>query len=293
MSDLPPAGPRIHERGQRRYTGRRLGEGHAVAVVAAHTLRRILGVGRPARAKLFPLLVISLSYLPAMVFVGAVGLFGTRVARFVPHYADYYSFVVSAIVLFVVFVAPEALCPDRRAGVVALYLVSPLTRVTYLAAKVAAVAAVLAFVTLGPPLVLLAGLALQGAGPRGPGELALVLARILGAGVVLSVFYAAVSTAVSSATDRRGVASTATLLLLTGSGVAAGALVEGMGAPPAWRLVSLMRLPFEVVQRIYGGPAGARTVEAPTVVVVAAAAGVAGVAAAAAVWRYRHLRVTR
>lgn len=265
-----------------------------MAVLATHTLRHILGLGRPARAKVFPLLVVSLSYLPAVVFVGAVGVFGAGIAQFVPDYADYYGFIVSAIVLFVVFVAPEALCPDRRSGVLALYLVSPLTRPTYLAAKVGAVAAVLGFVTLGPPLLLLVGLAFQGAGPRGPADLALVLARIVGAGVVLSVFYASVSAAVASATDRRGVASTATLLVLTGSAVAAGVVVEGMGAPSSWRLLSLTRLPFELVRRLYGQrPETMPALDASTVVVSGAAVVVTTVAAAVTLWRYQHLRVTR
>ena len=35
------------------------------------------------------------------------------------------------------FVAPEALCTDRRTGMLGLYLASPLTRDSYLVAKVA------------------------------------------------------------------------------------------------------------------------------------------------------------
>ena len=40
-----------------------------------------------------------------------------------------------AVLVFVAFVAPEVLCPDRRTGMLGLYLASPLTRDTYLVGK--------------------------------------------------------------------------------------------------------------------------------------------------------------
>ena len=66
--------------------------------------------------------------------------------------------------------APEVLCPDRRTGMLGLYLASPLTRDTYLLAKAAAVAGAARLVTLGPPLLLLVAFILQGLGPDGPGD---------------------------------------------------------------------------------------------------------------------------
>ena len=63
-----------------------------------------------------------------------------------PTYGEYYGFIVSAIIVFVAFVAPEVLCTDRRTGMLGLYLASPLTRDTYLLAKAIAVAVVLATV---------------------------------------------------------------------------------------------------------------------------------------------------
>ena len=50
---------RIIDSGYRRYDGARLGESHATFALWKHTLRRILGLGRPARWKLLPLLTIA------------------------------------------------------------------------------------------------------------------------------------------------------------------------------------------------------------------------------------------
>ena len=53
-----------------------------------------------------------------------------------PTYGEYYGFIISALIVFASFVAPEALCPDRRTGMLGLYLASPLTRDTYVLSKV-------------------------------------------------------------------------------------------------------------------------------------------------------------
>jgi hypothetical protein len=290
------ADARILERGYRRYTGHREGEAHAVRSVIAHTLRRILGLRRPARAKVLPLLSIVFAYLPATVFVGIIALFGrfggrAQARRIIPEYSDYYGFIISAIVLFVAFVAPEALCPDRRSRVLSLYLASPLTRMTYLLAKASSVAIVITFVTVGPPLLLLVGLVLQSAGPDGPIEVLRVLVRILESGLVLAALYTSISMAVASLTDRRAVAAAATLFLLVGSAVVSETLVEGLGGPSWLRATNLSGGPLELVRRIYGRPGFS-----PDVATWTLAVGLGlwtAVAATVAIVRYRRLQVTR
>lgn len=287
---------RILERGYRRYTGRRQGEAHAVRSVIAHTLRRVLGLRRPARAKVLPFLSIVFAYLPAAVFVGIIALFGRfggreQARQIIPDYGDYYGFIISAIVLFVAFVAPEALCPDRRSRVLSLYLASPLTRLTYLLAKAMAIAVVITFVTVGPLLLLLAGLMLQGSGPDGPVEVVGVVVHIVESGLFLAALYTCVSMAIASLTDRRAVAAAATLFVIVGSAVVSSILVEGLGASGNLAALNLSGGPLDLIRRIYGEPGvlpGADTW------VLAAGLGTWTMAGGAiAVVRYQRLGVTR
>lgn len=284
---------RILERGHRPYEGARLGVAHAVRSLWVQTLRHLLGLGRPARAKILPVLTIVFAYVPTIVFIGVISLFGGRLAApIVPQYADSYGFIVSAIVLFVTFVAPEALCPDRRAKVLSLYLSSPLSRRTYLSAKFAAVMSILLAVTLGPPLLLLLGYAAQGSGPDGILGFLGVLGRIVASGVMLALVYGLLSLAVASLTDRRAVAAAGVLLTVIGSSAVTSTLYFALDAPRGVMSFNLFRAPFDLVSHIYG-EGGLPPTYVPWVVLLAGLAAVALVSAATVVWRYETLQVTR
>ncbi|HEV7887527.1 MAG TPA: ABC transporter permease [Acidimicrobiales bacterium] len=291
MSSAPGTG-HIYDGGYRHYDGPRLGPSSAVRSVMKQTVQRVMGLRRPARSKVLPFLSVIMAYLPALVFVGVVALLPKQVNDgFLPDYAEYYGFITMAIVLFVLFAAPEALCPDRRSRVLSLYLAAPLTRGTYLLAKAMAVASVLLLVTLGPPLLLLIGRGLQGVGPDGPVGFLVIFVRIAGSGVVMALFYTAVSMAVSSLTDRRAFAAGGTLLAIIGTSIVAGVLVNAMKLSDAWYLANLNVPPLELVGRIYGVRGGLP--EVGTVWVALAVAGWTAGGFAVAFWRYARLRVTR
>ncbi len=283
---------RILDRGYRRYEGPRLGVRGAVRSLAWHSALRALGLRRTFWAKLLPLASVGIAYVPALVFVGIAALLPDQLVDaggLLPGYADYYGFISAAIVLFVALVGPEVLCPDRRHRMLGLYLASPLTRDSYLVAKVLAVVPVLALVTLGPPLLLLVGLTFAEAGPAHFGEFLAVLARIVAGGLVISGAYTAVSLAAASLTERRAVASAGVILVLLVSGVATAALVAS-GADERLLLLNLSVVPFELVQRIYGqaGQIDVSTVE----LVLANLVWTAG-AGALLRSRYHRLRITR
>ena len=195
-AQAPEPGPttgtqaRILDRGYRAYTGPRLGVRGAVRSLVLHSMQRALGLKRPFWQKILPALAVFIAYVPAIVFVGlAVFLSDTLLENtdLLPTYADYYGFISAAIVVFTAFVAPELLCTDRRTGMLGLYLASPLTRDTYLLAKAIATVALLALVTLGPPLFLLIGLTIVGQGPDGPLDLLTLLGRIVLGGLAVAV----------------------------------------------------------------------------------------------------------
>ena len=289
---------RILESGYRPYSGPRLGPSHAVWTLARHSFERIMGLKRPARYKVLPFLSVIIAYLPAIAFVGIVAIVPRGRAEtipFVPSPGRYYGFITAAIILFAVVAAPEALCPDKKSRFLGVYLASPLTRSTYLLAKTLAIATALLLVTLGPPLLLLAGLSLQNFGPRGELAFFQTMLQILLAGVSLSAMFCALSLAIPSLTDRRAFATAGSLLLILGTGAIAAILNFGLHGSDDFWLLALNRLPFELALRIFTlhGLDTRTRVPLPTAGVVAASIGVTLIGAAVAWWRVVGMEVTR
>ena len=107
---------RIVDRGYRAYEGERRGLRGAMTSLALHSVQRVLGLKRPFRYKVLPLIAAALAFIPALVFVGLAAFLPEPLLDALPTYADSYGFIVAAIVVFVAFVAPEVLCTDRRSG---------------------------------------------------------------------------------------------------------------------------------------------------------------------------------
>ncbi len=287
---------RILGTGYRSYDGPRLGPRHAVWTLTRHTFERIMGLRRPARYKLLPILTFVIAYLPAVAFIGAIALIpNRRLGSFVPDPGQYFAFVTAALTLFATLSAPEALCPDKRSHFLGLYLASPLTRTTYLAAKVAAVASAILMVTMGPPLLLLAGEALQNDGPRGFGPFMTTLSQTVLAGAAIAVMFTALALVIPSITDRRAFASAGGILVLIGTAAISNVLAFGLRLGDGWLLLGLQRLPFEVTDRIFDRPGLPTPSHTPlsTIDVALAAIGVTLLAGAVTWWRVARATVTR
>jgi ABC-2 type transport system permease protein len=254
------AGARILDRGYRRYDGERRGLRAAIKSLALQTMQRSLGIRRSFWAKVFPTLAVFIAYVPAIVFVGLSVLLKDQLDQAIlrgnreilPSYGAYYGFVWAAILVFVAFVAPEVLCTDRRNGLLGLYLASPLNRDTYLVAKALAVTGALSLVTLGPPLLYLIGLTLNGRGPDGFDGFLSMLGRTLVAGVVVALLHVSLSFAVASTTTRRAAASAAIIMILLASSIFAETAVNGGGLDKNFLVFDILFLPFELVYRIFG-----------------------------------------
>jgi ABC-2 type transport system permease protein len=153
----------IFDRGYRIYGGPRTGPAGARLAVFKDGLRRILGLGRKARLKIFPWSLISIAVIAAAVFIGvhwAIGDIAESVGQGVPSYGGLFDFYSAISLLFIAFAGPQLLIPDRTTGVLSIYFSRPLTVDGYLVSKAGAFAALVGAFYIVPQVVLHIGLAL-------------------------------------------------------------------------------------------------------------------------------------
>jgi ABC-2 type transport system permease protein len=290
----PEAAAQILDRGYRTYEGPRGGTASAMRSTTVQGIRSVLGIGRSARAKILPVISAAMAFVVPIVFIGLAVFIPTEILdpNEIATYSDFYGFIISAIVLFTGLVAPEVLTGDRRTGMIALYLSTPLTRTSYLAAKLAAIGITLGIVTIGPGLLLLLGYSFAGAGPSGITDWITTLLQIIAAGLVISAVYASVSMAFSSITDRRAFASAGVILCLLVSAAVSGALVEVAELSQNWLVLNLFVGPFDLVAKIYGESGSTEPALSTRVLVLGNAGWV--VAGLGFTWlRYLKMEVTR
>ncbi|SCL65358.1 ABC-2 type transport system permease protein [Micromonospora citrea] len=194
----------IHDIGYQRYTGPRLGRRAVFGALYLHGLRTAFGLGRSAKAKIFPWLVV------AIVTVVAAGLTAVRsqIGEAVMTYAQFADNMSWLVIFFVAVVAPELVSRDLRSGVLPLYFSRPLPRSDYPLAKLLALATALWLLLGGPQLVMFLGAAFTtGDGMRGVwNELLDLLPGLLYAGL-WAVVFASVGLLVASLTGKRAFAA--------------------------------------------------------------------------------------
>ncbi|MCY3961771.1 MAG: ABC transporter permease subunit [bacterium] len=284
---------RIHDRGYLAYGGLRHGTRRAMMNLSYHTVQRVLGLKRSNWQKVLPALTLLIAFIPAIVFIGIAAFLPRGEELGLDSTADYYGFITGALFLFTAFVAPEAVCTDRRSGMLGLYLASPLNRDTYLAAKFAAVAAVLGTMTLGPPLLMLIAYTLADAGPNGVTGWLIELGRILASGTAVAVFWTALSLAMSSLTSRRALASVGIFVGLLASSAVGDGLAQGAELGDSYALFNLIGLPFEAVFRIFGqvDPEGPPLNQVDTWAIYLTLIGLIVAFSVFARWRYQRIEV--
>jgi ABC-2 type transport system permease protein len=207
----------IHDIGYRRYDGPRLGPSYIVRSLALSSLRGAFGLGRSARSKVMPLLLLAVMVAPALIVGAIVILSGSDEMPF--QYTSYAIHLSAVVVLFLAAQSPQLVSRDLRFRVVALYFSRPLSRRMFVEAKLAAMATAM-FGLIATPLVVLYAAALLG-GLAFWDNTQGFLAGVAGA-VVYAVTLASVGLLIAAWTPRRGigVAAIVTVLLVL-SGVSA------------------------------------------------------------------------
>lgn len=244
----------IFSRGYREYTGPRTGVRGAIRSVAWHSSRSVLGIGRPGRFKVIPILIVLLAYVPSIVFVGLSILIGGELFDAVaPAYSDIIANVIFPVLLFASFVIPGVLVRDRRDGMLSMYLSTPMQRSSYIVAKSVAVFTVMLAVTLGPSLLQLLGYTFAGVGPDGFDGWIATIVRMLVSGVFVAVVLGTIGMAASSTTDRPMFASVGIVLMFLISAAASATLIES-GASPYIGAIGLIESIADAVQWIFGDP---------------------------------------
>jgi ABC-2 type transport system permease protein len=214
----PPPGPPpaptdvIHNIGYREYTGARLGRGYARQSLFSQSLRGAYGLGRSAKSKVLPMILLGVMCAPALIMV-AVAVF-THMDKLPVDYTRYAVLLQAVITLFVAAQAPQSVSRDLRFKTTPLYFSRPIERVDYVVAKFAALATALFMLTALPLLILYVGALLakldftdQTAG----------FAKGLVSVLLLSLLFAGIGLVVAAVTPRRGfgVAAIIALFVIT------------------------------------------------------------------------------
>jgi ABC-2 type transport system permease protein len=284
----------LFDLGYRGYDGPRDAPWRAILTLALFTAKRVLGLGRGARHKVLPAITLVIAYLPALASVAfSVILEDLEVGDLIA-YADYMFIIGTALALFAALVAPEALCPDRRSGMLGLYLAGPLDRTRYLLAKGLGVFAVMLLITAGPLLFMLLANSIAGFGPAAS-ETPKFLLQILAVGITTGLLYTALPLAVSSFTTRRAAAAVGVVLLLFVPVVVVRSAIDSADAPDELDLVSFPFVAFELAYRIFGDESEETSyVAVLSTWLVVGGVGAAIVGGALVCWlRYRRIEAFR
>ncbi|MFH8981455.1 ABC transporter permease [Streptomyces varsoviensis] len=205
-----PAADVIHNIGYRNYDGPRLGRAYARRSLFSQSLRGAYGLGRSAKSKVLPMILLAVMCAPAVILVAVT--ITTQQEKLPVQYTRYAVLLQGVIGLFLAAQAPQSVSRDLRYKSVPLYFSRPIERVDYVVAKFAAMASAL-FMLTGVPLVIL--------------YIGALLAKLdfvdqtkgFAQGIVsvalLSLLFAGIGLVVAALTPRRGFGVAAVIAVLT------------------------------------------------------------------------------
>jgi ABC-2 type transport system permease protein len=265
MSAVDTRAGAVYDRGYRPYEGPRGRRGAAILALYKASIRRALGLRRSWRQKVAPFVLLGVVTIPAIVNVGISYVTRDRILvdRIeIITYRDYVG-VSSALLLFVAIVAPDVMCPDRRQHVLPLMFARPLTGADYVFAKLAAIFTILFAFSFLPQMVLYIGNMLVSDSALDYFKSNMdVIWQVTLAVAVLAFYYAVISLAISSLTERRIVAGSAIIGLFLVTSITAAIIIGERsrfdpGTPAD--LLNLLALPLRLRDVIFLGRVSRRS----------------------------------
>ncbi|MDX3096469.1 ABC transporter permease [Streptomyces sp. ME01-24h] len=210
LEGRPPAADVIHDIGYRHYDGPRLGRGYARKSLYVQSLRGAYGLGRSAKSKVLPMILLAVMCVPAGIMV-AVAI-GTKATKLPIEYTQYAVIMQAVIGLYLAAQAPQAVSLDLRFKTTPLYFSRPIEAVDYVAAKFAALTTALFILTGAPLLVMYIGalLAKFDVGDQSAGFAKAMLAALL-----LSLLFSGIGLVIAALTPRRGFGVAAVIAVFT------------------------------------------------------------------------------
>jgi ABC-2 type transport system permease protein len=237
------------------YDGPRAGRAAAIWSLARWSALRALGARRGWKVKVIPIALVLIAFAPALVVLGARALFGsniiTRTVTNAMPYSDYITHVSIVVLVFSVVITPELVCPDRRDRTLSLYFSTAIGRLDYVLGKIAAALLPLLLVTAAPVIFYYVGAVLFSEHPVGYlQDHGADVPRILGAGLVVALYYALVGLAISSLTSRRAFAVGGYLAFLLIPTIVGGVLSDALNERYL-RLLTFVAAPIKVGQSMF------------------------------------------
>ncbi|NUS16532.1 MAG: ABC transporter permease [Streptomyces sp.] len=246
----------MHNIGYRNYTGPRLGRAYARKSLFVQSLRGAYGLGRSAKSKVLPMILLGVMCLPALIMV-AVTVFAAR--DDLPLAYTRYAVVLQAVItLFVAAQAPQSVSRDLRFKTTPLYFSRPIERIDYVAAKYAALAVAIFLLTALPLLILYVGALLaklsfahQTAG----------FAKGLVSVILLSLLFAGIGLVIAAVTPRRGFGVAAVIALFVITYAAVSSIQGVAGAQERYDVIGWIGLfsPITVIDGFQTWFLGARS----------------------------------
>jgi ABC-2 type transport system permease protein len=240
----------IHDIGYRHYDGPRMGPSYIQRSLFVETFRGAYGLGRSARSKVMPFVLLAVMVLPALV-VGIVTSY-VGLDSLPMSYTGYVMTLSVAVTVFLGSQSPVVMSRDLRFQVVALYFSRPLSRRQYVQAKYAGMATAL-FLLLGLPITLLLAGALLAELPLE--EQLPDYFRAMAGAALYALVLGGIGLVVAAMTPRRGVGVAAVVgVLLISSGLQAAVMaILGERDSGYSGLIS----PFTLVDGVVAGVFGA------------------------------------